>query len=1268
MSPVSSDFLSLGPSVRTSVSLADNHVVPCLGEGTVPVMGHDGLVHITQVLFVPALSMRLLSVAAIYDNGGHVEWGEETTQLFGRDPRLALLECHRKGAGWFFSGSVPTMALAHPEPAHCLLCGQAAASTGSGPESVPATWELWHARLGHVNPQTLATMQRHQWVTGLQVDGEIPKVYACPGCLRGKMTQLPFPQPAYRATAPFERVHMDLMGKLEVPSARSKSRYMLLLKDEFTGYAWCFFLRKKKQAPASVQDFFALVERQHDTPIKGLRSDRGGEFLSVEFVRWLTARGVSHQLTAPYTPQQNGMCERANRTLTSKARSMLQAAGLPKRFWEHALRYSVWTTNRVPSRRLREHGSPYEALNGRRPDVSAAKVFGCLAHVWVPDTSKRRKMDSRADLGVFLGMAEDTKGWEFWLPDTGEVNRISRNAYFHERQFLRDADTLDASAAVPQPLADSLGDPFPEEQCLTSDPRRAREFLELPLWARATDPGRAPPEDALRPRRVRWWDEAGPSSSGPPHPDDDDEEDSSPSPTGPPGGPAGEGECSPPGLPSTRYEEEVHQGVGVVHPQVPPPVRQVVRDPDPPPGLPEAQEDPPSLSRPGSPGVPEHASGCEQSPHYPTSPESTGESQSEGEQHTPSSSETTSGDSDGHPEIITLQEVREPLARVYPRRERLPPMHFSPQVGGKRHHIYRRAGMAAVFLTSVPPQRWKVPKSVPEANRSEESERWLEARLTELQGLEDMSAWELVDPPKGANILRALWTFALKLNPDNTIERFKARLVCDGSRQKEGVDYEDTFASTAGRTTVRVFFAIAALLGWQVHQIDVSQAFLYGDVDRDVYMHQPPGHSDGTGRVCKLKRSLYGLKQAPRIWSEHLKRTLLSLGFTQSMMDPSLYFVQRDGVKLFVLDWVDDMLLGSTSPSVIDWCKREISSRYKVKDLGEASKYVGFWVHWEKEAGKVYLHQAYYCLELFEKFGDSTAKFPDTPLPDNFVLFHPWETLSPDGDFPAPDGATCVEEPLSPEDRKLYQRIVGSLNYAAHVTRIDIAYAVSQLSRATQKPRPRHLAAARRCVQYLAGTADWGLCYSKESGAFLEAWSDAGLGPSGTSSNMTGMILRFGGSPVSWMAKKQDRKTSSTTDSESLAVMTACQHIQHMRDVLAEFDQMQRWPTPLYNDNSACVSLCVEPRAHHKSVQLTRPMGMVRQLTHDGVISPAWVRTTEMPADFLTKRLAREDFFRCRDQSGFVPLPPHVSTLIPRPCGSARGSVGTPVPSTGSSE
>jgi len=161
-----------------------------------------------------------------------------------------------------------------------------------------------------------------------------------------------------------------------------------------------------------------------------------------------------------------------------------------------------------------------------------------------------------------------------------------------------------------------------------------------------------------------------------------------------------------------------------------------------------------------------------------------------------------------------------------------------------------------------------------------------------------MGTWELVDPPPGANVLGSKWVFAVKTKPDGTLDRFKARLVVQGFRQKKDVDYDQTFASTAGRGTVRTFFALVCSLGLHCRQLDVTTAFLYGDVDKEIYMRQPPGHDDGSRRVCKLRRSLYGLKQAPRIWQETLQSSLLALGFVGSDLDPSLYILGKDGQNL----------------------------------------------------------------------------------------------------------------------------------------------------------------------------------------------------------------------------------------------------------------------------------------------------------------------------------------------------------------------------------
>jgi hypothetical protein len=547
---------------------------------------------------------------------------------------------------------------------------------------------------------------------------------------------------------------------------------------------------------------------------------------------------------------------------------------------------------------------------------------------------------------------------------------------------------------------------------------------------------------------------------------------------------------------------------------------------------------------------------------------------------------------------------------------------------------------------------------VAEANRSSLSQYWLDARLVELSRLEEMKAYELVDAPFGANILQALWVFAVKLKPDNSVDRFKARLVVNGADQKSGVDFEDTFASTAGRSTIRMFLAMCCVLGLHIDQLDVTTAFLYGDVDKEIYMRQPPGHGDGTGRVCKLLRSLYGLKQAPRIWGETLSKALLDIGFVRSKIDPSLFWIERDGIKLWLVDFVDDMLLASKSRALIQWVKDQLMKRFKMTDMGPAQKYVGIHIHRDMEKGEMWLHQATYCLELLEKFQLVGKSFPDTPLPADFVLTYPWESLNPSEDREPPEEMAGRFEPgVSFDERKRFQRMVGCLNYAAHTTRLDIAYAVSQLSRVTQNPRPRHMKAAERCILYLAGTADLGICYSRSAGMHLEAFADASLTQSGNDRSMTGFILQVGGGPVTWSAKKQDRKTSSSCDSECLAVMTACQYVQGARDQLEELGCMQVSPTPLFNDNTVTVRLCCDAEAHNKSVQLTLPMGYVRDFTLKRVIAPQYIRTTEQPADMLTKRLAPAQFEECKWRAGLRALPANVLSLSVPALAGVQGGV-----------
>ena len=167
---------------------------------------------------------------------------------------------------------------------------------------------------------------------------------------------------------------------------------------------------------------------------------------------------------------------------------------------------------------------------------------------------------------------------------------------------------------------------------------------------------------------------------------------------------------------------------------------------------------------------------------------------------------------------------------------------------------------------------------------------WKKSCSAEITALEDQHTWDIVSLPPGKVAIGSKWVFKIKYNADGTIERHKSRLVAFGNRQVEGEDFDETFSPVVKMTTVRALLRLAASRKWDVHQMDVHNAFLHGDLQEEVYMKLPPGfvHSDPT-EVCRLRKSLYGLRQAPRCWFAKLTDALLEFGFTQSYSDYSLF-------------------------------------------------------------------------------------------------------------------------------------------------------------------------------------------------------------------------------------------------------------------------------------------------------------------------------------------------------------------------------------------
>jgi hypothetical protein len=218
----------------------------------------------------------------------------------------------------------------------------------------------------------------------------------------------------------------------------------------------------------------------------------------------------------------------------------------------------------------------------------------------------------------------------------------------------------------------------------------------------------------------------------------------------------------------------------------------------------------------------------------------------------------------------------------------------------------------------------------------------------------DHQVWKLVDLPKGCTPIKCRWRYVTKRDTDNRPVRYKARLVAKGFAQIYGVDYDETFAPVARLDSIRLLLAVAAAFDLEIHQIDIKTAFLHGKLEEEIYMEQPEGYVEkGNGhKVCLLLRSLYGLKQSARQWYKHLRASMKTWGFSESIAGDVAIFTKIDDVGniVVVVVYVDDLsILASTLALIVEF-KARIASVYKFSDVGEITHFLGLRVLWDRKA------------------------------------------------------------------------------------------------------------------------------------------------------------------------------------------------------------------------------------------------------------------------------------------------------------------------------
>lgn len=543
-----------------------------------------------------------------------------------------------------------------------------------------------------------------------------------------------------------------------------------------------------------------------------------------------------------------------------------------------------------------------------------------------------------------------------------------------------------------------------------------------------------------------------------------------------------------------------------------------------------------------------------------------------------------------------------------------PPDRYSPDIGekGRRYPI---ANYVTMERLSEPLKAFAhklsschIPVGV---NEALSDPNWSLAIQEEMEALLKNNTWNLVQLPNGKKTVGCKWVFSVKYKVDGSVERYKARLVAKGYTQTYGVDYQETFSPVAKLNTIRVLLSLAANLDWPLHQFDVKNAFLHGDLEEEVYMDIPPGYTvpSGDRTVCRLQRALYGLKQSPRAWFGRFSMAMKKYGFQQSNSDHTLFLKHQKGKVTVLIIYVDDMIITGDDTEEITKIQRQLGTEFEMKNLGGLKYFLGIEVARSNEG--IFISQRKYVLDLLFEVGMLDCKPVDTPTIQN-------QKLGGDSDS-------------APTNKEQYQKLVGKLIYLSH-TRPDIAYAVSVVSQYMQNPSEVHMDAVIRILRYLKYAPGRGLMFCKNNHLNVEGYTDADWAGSLSDRKSTSGYFTFvGGNLVTWRSKKQKVVALSSAEAEFRGMSKGLCELLWLKRLLTEIGEMEM---KLFCDNKAAIEISHNPVQHDRTKHIEVDRHFIKQNLEEKIIKFPFVRSEDQLADMLTKAVSSKVFHNSLDKLG----------------------------------
>lgn len=1178
------------------------------GMGTLQLDTIHGRLELHYVLYVPTLASNLLSVSSLISDGysAHIQ-PHSTEFVLSNKGKVVATATQREGM-------------------YVLnLKGQSKCASASLGESLAMRW---HRKLGHTNFGTLADMQRKGMLPNCQLTARdflsARENEVCTPCMAGKMHRSSHSTSVNKAPHVNFRVHSDVMGPLRTATLTG-SRYVVTLMDEYSGFSMIHLITHKSEVLTVLPSLLKQFSTQGGRPVKRIRTDNGGEYVSNQLAAELKNLGIWHETSAAHTPEQNGRAERLNRTIMERARTFLSESGLPSNLWGHAIHHANNIRNSVvyaPTKQV-----PYFAFTGIIPDLEQFHPFGSMVHVHVP-AANRHKLSEKGMAGRYLGVAGLLNSRCHWVL-VGKKVCASSDVVFHDdrvpsapqpneellsAQLSAEADT-NVETSQDNALQGAPSQPPPPPTLPDISPSRSvdntRSGMTL-LPSDCAESGEQTPtllEDS-RESAVHDQDtsELGESAS-------DSEADSE--------------SCSVHVSDNVvSVDNPLFQPDAVEEPQIPQQttgdrsaLRRACRRDVPhktclarkqvlkkvtfaplPPSYKQSKVStanqcnssssplsPPSPPSPPSPTLTQFPSSSPQlSPlHHTTTPAVNSKSlppQLPLSQHT--SSQSVSAQPVTYASVVKSRPVCVPLS----------PHNASPAA---RVHSAKVVGFGPD------------PVSIEDAKSRPDWPKWEQSMLDEYASHHERGSWTVDKIPPGVRTVGCKLIMERKRSG-----RYKSRLVVKGFTQRAGIDYEETFAPVSKYSTLRTFLSIAASLDLEIRQVDVKTAFLYGDLEEEIWMEHPPGMPGPPGTACRLNKAVYGLKQANRQWHHKLRTELLAKGFVSSDADPALFLKLGADGQILALVYVDDCLIAGKTLADVQDTINIIKSLFEARDLQEPADFLGIQIVRDRANKTISIHQLPYIQKLLHDYG-MTGTAP-LSLPCSKI----------------PEGSPLGAE----DDRRLkYPSLVGSLMHLANCTRPDISHAMSVLARHLKAPTTSHWMAAVKVLRYLAGTMTLALTYGGPSA--LVGYTDSDLGGDRTSRrSTTGMVFLLNGAAITWQSKLQPTVALSTTEAEYQAAAVGAREALWLRKLLPELGCELTGPINLLGDNQAALALLHNHMVNDRSKHIDIIHHFARERVMMGEIAYRYTPSQDNIADVLTKPLPKQQLQSTVHRLGLRPL------------------------------